>query len=101
MIAAADFDTLVDSPIVAGNAAIYEFTVDGTPHHLVNQGEGGVFDGARAARDVESLVREQRRFWGQLPYDRYLVLNVIGQTRGGEAAPRFIFARGAIIPQES
>ena len=80
---AADFDTLVDSPIVAGNAAIYEFTVDGTPHHLVNQGEGGVFDGARAARDVESLVREQRRFWGQLPYDRYLVLNVIGQTRGG------------------
>jgi len=80
---AADFDTLVDSPIVAGNAAVHEFAVDGTPHYLVNQGEGGVFDGARAAKDVEALIREQRRFWGHLPYDKYLVLNVIGQTRGG------------------
>ena len=54
---APDFDTLVDSPILAGNAAIYEFAVDGKPHYLVNQGEGGVFDGARATKDVEALVQ--------------------------------------------
>ena len=29
---APDFDTLVDSPIVAGNPAVYEFTVQGKPH---------------------------------------------------------------------
>jgi predicted metalloprotease with PDZ domain len=78
-----DFDTLVDSPILAGNATVYAFTVDGKRHLLVNQGEGGVFDGARAAKDIEALAHAQRRFWGQLPYDTYVVLNVIGETRGG------------------
>ena len=36
---APDFDTLVDSPILVGNAAAYEFTVDGKRHLLVNEGE--------------------------------------------------------------
>ena len=45
---APDFDTLVDSPIVIGNPAVYEFTVDDKQHLLVNVGEAGVFDGARA-----------------------------------------------------
>ena len=79
-----DFDTLVDSPILAGNATVYEFAIDGKPHYLVNQGESGVFDGARASKDIEALAREQRRFWGgELPYDKYVVLNVIGENRGG------------------
>jgi predicted metalloprotease with PDZ domain len=84
---AADYDTLVDSPIVVGNPAVYEFTVDGKRHHLVNVGEAGVFDGARAAKDVETIVRAQQRMWGSLPYDRYVILNVLtsvpGQIPGG------------------
>ena len=84
---APDFDTLVDSPIVIGNPAVYEFTVDGTRHYLANVGEAGLFDGARAARDLEVLVREHLRFWGSLPYDKYVVLNVLtsvpGQIGGG------------------
>jgi predicted metalloprotease with PDZ domain len=78
---APDFDTLVDSPILLGNPAVYEFSVDGKPHYLVNEGEAGVFDGARAARDLEAIVREQRRFWGELPYDKYVVLNVLSEIR--------------------
>ena len=50
---APDFDTLVDSPIVAGNPAVYDFTVDGVPHALVNIGEAGVWDGTRSAGGVE------------------------------------------------
>jgi predicted metalloprotease with PDZ domain len=80
---APDFDTLVDSPILVGNPAVYEFTVDGKPHYLVNEGEGGIFDGARAAKDLEAIVREHRRMWGSLPYDRYLFLNVINEAGGG------------------
>jgi predicted metalloprotease with PDZ domain len=84
---APDFDTLVDSPIVVGNPTVHEFTVDNTPHALVNVGDAGVFDGAGAARDLEALVREHRRMWGSLPYDRYLFLNVLtsvpGQIPGG------------------
>ena len=80
---APDYDTLVDSPILIGNPAVYEFTVDGKRHYLVNEGEGGVFDGARAAKDLEAIVREQQRFWGSLPYDRYFFLNVITEASGG------------------
>jgi predicted metalloprotease with PDZ domain len=80
---AADFDELVDSPILIGNAAVYEFTVDGVPHYLVNEGEGGVFDGAAAARDLAAIVGEARRLWGSFPYDRYLFLNVITEASGG------------------
>jgi len=80
---AADFDTLVDSPILAGNPAVHQFDVDGKPHYLVNEGEAGVFDGARAAKDVERIVREHRRMWGSLPYERYMFLNVLSEAGGG------------------
>ncbi len=80
---APDFDTLVDCPIVAGSPAVYEFEVDGKKHYLVNQGEDGVFDGKRAAADVEKIVREHRRMWGFLPYDRYVFLNLITESGGG------------------
>jgi predicted metalloprotease with PDZ domain len=80
---APDFDTLADSPIVVGNPAVYEFTVDGKKHYLVNEGEAGVFDGARAAKDLEAIVREHRRMWGFLPYDKYVFLNMITESAGG------------------
>ncbi len=80
---APDYDTLVDSPIYAGDPAVYEFEVDGKPHHLVVEGEGGVWDGPKAARDVEAVVRAQRAFWGSLPYDRYVFFNLLTETGGG------------------
>lgn len=80
---APDFDTLVDSPIVAGNPQVYEFSIDGKPHYLVNEGDTSGFDAARAVKDFEAIVREHRRFWGELPYEKYLVLNVIVPNRGG------------------
>ena len=80
---APDYDTLVDSPIVIGNPAVYDFEVDGKKHSLVDVGEGGVFDGARAAKDLETIVKEDRRFWGFLPYDRYVFFNMITESGGG------------------
>ena len=80
---AADFDTLVDCPIYLGNPAIYEFIVDGKPHLLVNEGEGGVWDGPRSARDVEAIVRAARGLWGQLPYEKYVFFNLLVEGGGG------------------
>ncbi|MDO8795250.1 MAG: hypothetical protein Q7J25_11585, partial [Vicinamibacterales bacterium] len=80
---APDYDTLVDSPMVLGNPAVYEFAVDGKLHVLVNVGEAGVFDGARVARDLEQVVLEHRRMWGALPYERYLFFNMITEAGGG------------------
>src|SRR6185503_8502520 len=79
---APDWDTLVDSPIVAGNQKVYEFDVDGKKHYLVNEGEAGVFDGARAAKDLEAIVREHRRMWGGLPYEKYVFLNMLTLPNG-------------------
>jgi predicted metalloprotease with PDZ domain len=78
-----DYDTLVDSPIVAGNPAIYAFTVAGIPHYLVDIAERGVWDGATAVKDLEKIVRETSRLWGAVPYDRYYFLNIIGAPANG------------------
>lgn len=80
---AADFDALVDSPILAGSPAVYEFTVDGKRHRLVNVGEAGVWDGPRSARDVEKIVRAARELWGELPYEQYLFFNLITEGSDG------------------
>lgn len=80
---ARDYDTLVDSPIVAGNPAIHRFEVEGVEHLLVNSGEGGVWDGPRSAADTEKITRAIIDFWGLVPYRRYVFLNVINEARGG------------------
>lgn len=82
---AADFDTLVDSPLYAGNAVVHRFEVDGAPHLLVNEGEqhGDVWDGPRSAADAERIVRAQVELWGVRPYDRYVFFNLITEARGG------------------
>jgi len=80
---AADLDTLVDSPLLCGNPACYEFKVAGKPIVLANQGEGGLWDGAAAARDVAAVVNAYAEFYGGLPFDRYAFLNLLVEGRGG------------------
>ena len=82
---ARDFDTLVDSPLYAGNAVVHRFGVDGAPHLLVNEGEqhGDVWDGPRSAADAERIVRAQLDFWGTRPYNRYVFFNLVTEARGG------------------
>jgi predicted metalloprotease with PDZ domain len=80
---AADFDMLVDSPIVAGDIETHEFVVDGSRHLLVDVGDRSQWNGAGAVKDLERMVREVRRFWGELPFTRYVFLNVLRQGGGG------------------
>jgi predicted metalloprotease with PDZ domain len=80
---AADFDTLADSPIVAGTLDVRQFVVDGSTHVIVDAGDHAAWDGARAAADLEKMVREVRKFWGFLPFKRYVFLNVFRQGGGG------------------
>jgi predicted metalloprotease with PDZ domain len=80
---ASDFDELLDCPIYAGNAPIYEFEVLGKKHYLVNEGEDRMWDGPASARDVGKIVAEYARQWGGLPYDKYVFFNMIAETGGG------------------
>jgi predicted metalloprotease with PDZ domain len=80
---APDYDTLVDSPIVAGSPSVYEFTVRGKTHHLVNFRERGVWNGPQAARDLAKVADSIAEFWGDAPFDRYYFFNVIGSAANG------------------
>ncbi len=80
---ARDYEMLVDSPIVAGNPAVHEFTVEGKPHFLVDVEEDGVFDGDRAAHDLAAIVLQDAKLWRGLPYDKYLFLNILTGGGGG------------------
>ena len=80
---AKDFDELVDSPIVAGKMTIYPFSVAGKEHQLVNVNDRGYWNGSRAVRDLATMVEEHHRLWGNIPYERYLFINVICGGGGG------------------
>ena len=80
---APDYDTLVDSPIVAGNLIVNEFEVLGSKHYVVDAAEVGHWDSRRAAQDLEKIVRETRHFWGFLPFKKYVFLTVFRPGGGG------------------
>lgn len=80
---AMNFDELVDSPLLLGNPQTREFQVGGKPHWLVNQNGEKYWDIDQAAKDVEKLVAEHQRMWGNVPYPRYVFFNMITESGGG------------------
>lgn len=80
---ATSFDELVDSPVVAGNPVVHDFEVAGIPHRLVDLGGRDVWDSERGAKDVQAITEVVTEFWGTVPYERYVYLNVIGDDLGG------------------
>jgi len=80
---AADYETLVDSPIVAGKLEVRRFDVAGKPHFIASAGDSTGWDGERATRDLQAFVEINRRFWGVLPYDKYVFLLLFRPGGGG------------------
>jgi predicted metalloprotease with PDZ domain len=80
---AANYDVLVDSPILCGSPSIHTFEIDAIPHVLASEADHGVWESARAAADAEKLICQHRAFFGPLPYERYVILNLIVEARGG------------------
>jgi predicted metalloprotease with PDZ domain len=80
---ASDHDALVDAPIALGNPVVHEVEVEGVRHRVAAFLADPRWDHARAARDVETLVRAQLRFWGSLPYRDYVFLWMLGSSSSG------------------
>lgn len=80
---APDYETLVDSPVLVGALGIRRFDVAGIPHFVVHAGDATGWDGERATRDLQTFVEETRRFWGFLPYDKYVFLLLFRPGGGG------------------
>jgi len=79
---AADYDTLIDSPLLIGNPEIHDIDVT-PPHQLAVVGGGGVFDGAGVAAELAAVVRATIAVWGQVPYDHYWFLVLLADGGGG------------------
>jgi len=80
---APDFDTLVDSPIMAGNPVVHDFEAGGVHHRLANLGGAPFWDEAASARDAQKIVEAAQALWGVVPYDDYVFLNAILERGGG------------------
>ncbi len=80
---AADYETLVDSPILAGKLAVREFEEDGKKHFVAAAGDYAAWDADAATRELKTMVAETHRFWGILPYEKYVFLLVFRQGGGG------------------
>jgi predicted metalloprotease with PDZ domain len=78
-----DFDTLVDAPIIIGTPDVSTFVVDSRQHDVIAIGDRTHWDGARAVRDLEQVVRANYRFWKGLPYPYYVFLIVFREGGGG------------------
>lgn len=80
---APDYDILADSPILAGvDLSTTEFTVGGVKHYWTYLGKAE-WDGAKVAPQMATLVEEHLRFWGFLPFKKYVFLNIITSGGGG------------------
>jgi len=80
---ARNLDELIDAPTICGNPIIQDFMAGGVPHAVANLGDFELWDTEKAAQDVQKIVEQQQQLWGQVPYERYKVLNVIAESGGG------------------
>jgi len=80
---APDYDILADSPILAGvDLTTTDFSVAGIAHAWTYLGRAE-WDGAKVAAWLTPLIEEHVRFWGGLPYRKYVFLNIVIGGRGG------------------
>lgn len=80
---AADYDTLVDSPIVAGNPDIFEFEARGKKHQIVNTPASDLWDGPKSVAAVRKIVEQFAEMWGEIPYEKYVFFNMLVEAGGG------------------
>ena len=79
---AADYDTLVDSPIEVGPHRVLSFENDGVPFRIVLAGEGAL-DEDKLRNDVAKVVAETARVFGNQPYPAYTFIFELVDSGGG------------------
>jgi predicted metalloprotease with PDZ domain len=79
---APDFDYLVDCPLEIGHQKDFEFQVEGKKHVLSIFGQGN-YNADTLIRDISKIVKANKEFWGDLPYDRYVFMLHLSSRGGG------------------
>jgi predicted metalloprotease with PDZ domain len=76
--AAPDYDTLADSPILAGTTlTTTEFTAGSVKHYWTYLGAAEWKGEDVVSQMLRPLLEEHVRFWGGLPYRKYAFLNIV------------------------
>lgn len=71
---AADYDVLVDAPVMMGNFDITKFEVEGKPHYFA-AAPAGVFNAEKSRRFTEiwtNTIKAESAIFGGLPYEKYI-----------------------------
>ena len=71
---AADYDTLVDAPVLMGKFDLTKFEVEGKPHYFA-AAPAGVFGAEKSKKFTELLsntIKAESGIFGGLPYEKYI-----------------------------
>ncbi|UCH11524.1 MAG: M61 family metallopeptidase [Fidelibacterota bacterium] len=79
---AANYDILVDSPIMMGDHTVFDFEVGGVPHRYCIEGEGN-YDSQRLLTDTGSIIEQIHNIFGSVPYEDYTIFVQLRGERGG------------------
>jgi predicted metalloprotease with PDZ domain len=83
VVGALSYDILADSPIEIGTHQVHTFMVDSAVHEVAVISNSPV-DIHWLSGEIQRAVEVQRDFWGDLPYDRYVFMLLVGEgQRGG------------------
>ncbi len=80
---AADYDWLLDSPIVLGFIDTTTFPVLGAAHEWAQFGDAGDWDKAALIRHLQPIATELCRTFGARPFTRYVFLAGFRNANGG------------------
>ncbi len=69
-----NYDELADAPVQMGNFQQWEFEVEGIPHTVTVSAPQPIGDeaGEHLVKTTADVVRLYSKFFGEMPYDRYL-----------------------------
>ena len=79
---APNFDILADSPIEIGHQKDIVFDVEGKKHLLMIYGEAA-YNAETMVKDLTTIVKANKEFWGDLPYNKYVFMLHITAHGGG------------------
>ncbi|HLP16364.1 MAG TPA: PDZ domain-containing protein [Bacteroidota bacterium] len=71
--AAPSYDHLIDCPLEIGTQQDVEFTAEGVRHVISLSGQGN-WNADTLIRDISKIIAANKKFWGRLPYHKYVFL---------------------------